>query len=98
MPFDDPTNVTGFVELLQYTNSITNEWFGNTVVIMVFTIAFLSLKQSGHATSDALTVSSFISAVLTIFLLVMNVTGHFAVFLLVMFLGAGVAGLLTRRN
>lgn len=59
-------SVEGIGSWLQYTDSVTNGLLGWSIILMVFIISFLSMKN--YPTSKALAASFFITTVLAILL------------------------------
>lgn len=68
-PYPNP-NVTGYVELLQYTNTVTNNLFGLGLLLMIFIVSFLSLKI--YTTERAFATASFITAMSSYFLAILG--------------------------
>ena len=64
--FSNGTIVDGVGSLIQYTNIVLGEWFGAGILLLIWLASFIISLASG--TSKALMVSSFISFVLSIYL------------------------------
>lgn len=66
-------NSTGIMDILLYSNSVTNDWFGVVVVFMVFVVGFISQKHYG--TERAVASASFLTAISSYLLFAMGLVG-----------------------
>ena len=57
-------NITSIMALVTYANTVTNEWFWNGFMIVVWFILVLSLK--GYRTESAVVAASFVCAILSL--------------------------------
>ncbi len=69
------SNATNFIELLVDLNEVTGELFGISIMIMIFFIMFLSMKN--FETEKALTSSLFITSMSGFFLFLMGIVSEF---------------------
>lgn len=65
-----PENVTRFTDLLSYSNQVTNQAFAPALLVAIFVISFMNLKQ--YPTPQAFSASSFITAVASYLLFFMG--------------------------
>lgn len=71
-PFDwNVTNVTSFSGMLRYANFITNDMLGIFIVMIVFFVTAISLKD--YETEKALAVAGLLSSIVCIFLFFIQV-------------------------
>lgn len=85
MPFSDPTNVTSVTSLFDYTNSITGSFFMPAMLLMIWMILFIILKQ--WRTEGALTSSTFIVMLLSFLMRASDLVGDIVVaFVVIVFL------------
>jgi hypothetical protein len=61
-----PENISRVGEFLRWENSVTNNWMGNVLVLVVFVVFFIAMKN--YPTKSALAMSSFISMIISVFL------------------------------
>ena len=61
-----PTNVTNWPDLLGFANMTVNYWFGNTILIMIFVIAFTYF--SNYPGPRAFTMAGFMTTLLGVFM------------------------------
>jgi ABC-type transporter Mla maintaining outer membrane lipid asymmetry permease subunit MlaE len=78
MVFADP-NITRPYELITYTNTVTGGMYGVVVVLAVFIVSFMALKN--YKTSAALGASTFITTLLAIMLRLMGALSDTILFL-----------------
>jgi hypothetical protein len=57
-------NITSITALAAYANTVTNDWFWNGFMIVVWFILVLSLK--GYRTESAVVAASFVCAILSL--------------------------------
>lgn len=43
--YDLPANITGFVDFTQYTNTVTEGWFGSLILLAIALVMFLAFKK-----------------------------------------------------
>lgn len=67
-----PTNVTSIDEMLVYTNNVTEQLFGLTMLIVIFIISFSYMKQY-YRTQECLVASSFITMISTILFFIIGI-------------------------
>lgn len=71
MPFDwNVTNVTSFSGMARYANYVTNDMLGMFIVMIVFFVTVISLKD--YETEKAVGVASILSIVVCGFLMYMH--------------------------
>lgn len=66
-----PENVTRVEDMLTYANTVTDDLFGMTMIMVTFVVFFLSLKTKWR-TEEAFGVSSFVTAIMSYFFLLMG--------------------------
>jgi len=71
-PYPAP-NATGIQDLLSYANVVTDNMFGLLMLITIFAIAFISMKQ--YPTEKALTASSFMTMLTSYLFYVLGLIG-----------------------
>ncbi|MEM2175194.1 MAG: hypothetical protein QXS37_01545 [Candidatus Aenigmatarchaeota archaeon] len=68
MAYPYPQNITNLKELIDYVNTITNNWFAPSFLFMIFCIAFISIKTLAYKTHQAFAAAAFITFIIaTIF-------------------------------
>jgi len=77
--------------MFTYSATITNWWFGPVIVLLIFLIAFISMKE--YRTAVAWTAASFITALLAIFLWTIGVVNDLVVILPIISTVGGFAAL-----
>jgi hypothetical protein len=82
MPYAYPTNITNMTGAFVWANSVTSYWFAPVIMIIVWIVAFLSLKI--YSTARALASASFLMMLVAIFFRVIGLIGNLVV------IGAGV--------
>jgi hypothetical protein len=60
--FNMSNNATGIVEMLNYNNTVTDNFFGVGIIIAVFFVLFVAMKS--HETETALSSSLLISTLI----------------------------------
>lgn len=65
MPFEYP-NATDFVGLMNYNNSVSNQMFGNGILIMIFMIMFITLMGLIGGPKKAFVVASWVTFMLSV--------------------------------
>jgi hypothetical protein len=65
-------NVTDFVGLLKWSNSLTGYFFGPLAVLALFAVLFLATKRYG--TEQAFAASAFVSAIVCFLLFLIDLT------------------------
>lgn len=68
--YPGPENVTTPVDMLQYTNSLTEDLFGAFILVGLWMVIFLAQKD--YPTEKAFTSASFTTAIASYFLLIMD--------------------------
>lgn len=99
VPYDltNITNTKNIVEFVKEVNILTNEWFMTGILFAGFVILFVSMQSNGKR--EALMVSSFIIAVLSIFFRMMDfVSTSKVVIIMVIFTIIFVGFLFTARE
>ena len=72
MPFDwNVTNVTSFSGMTRYANYVTEDMLGAFIVMIIFFVTVISLKD--YETEKAVGVASFLSVIVSGFLMYMRV-------------------------
>ena len=81
-PYPLPTNVTGFDNVFQYANTVTNDTFGIIMVLTIVVIAFITMKNQStkYAFMGA---SAFGIVAAGVFHLIDIVSGTFLLFFVV---------------
>jgi len=72
--YEEPKNITGFTDLFQWENRVTDYKFGIATLIMVFLVSFIVLK--GFESSQAFTGCLFFTAVTAISLRVVEILNN----------------------
>lgn len=63
-PYPSPTTIKNLTALAQYDNVVTEGWFGAGLVLVIFIVAFLSLKT--YATHKALAAATVLTMIIAI--------------------------------
>lgn len=92
MTYPSPVNATRISQLLQYTNEVTNNWFGNLVILAIFVIVFLAMLN--RPVKEAFAAASFITLLLASFLYLMQILNELVLFICIFATAIGVIGLL----
>lgn len=72
-------NETGLIGLMRYSNNVTNDIFGITLLFMIFSIMFVSFKARNHGTGESMGAASFVSMVSSVFLWIINVVPDYSI-------------------
>jgi len=70
-----PANVSSFWDWAVYANTVTDNWFGTGLSLMIFIIAFSALSVK-YPTKQSLATSGYISVILSVMLKVMGLIGN----------------------
>ena len=87
-------NVTSTAELLSYTNTVTDGWFGSILVLITFIMMLVILSPRSERFVEPFAVSSFITAILAILLRALNILNDTWLVVTIIVAVAGLAGLL----
>jgi len=68
MVYADPVNLTTMAALVEYSNSVTSNWFGILIPICLMLIIFLYLKNRQFYTLDCVMAAGYISTIVATFL------------------------------
>jgi hypothetical protein len=90
-------NFTRFYGMFQHANDITGNAYGWMVVLVLFTIMFVSLKAR-YDTKRAFGASSFMIAILTIMLRIIGIVTDKVAFITIIAAGIGIVYLLINRD
>lgn len=71
MTYTMPSNYTDMPSLLAAVNDMVNGFYGMSLLLMIFLVSFLALKQ--YSTEQSFTVACFITLFSTIFLAIMQI-------------------------
>lgn len=97
MSFPTPENYSGTITgIMQYANLVTNFWFGNAIVIMMFIILYSWF--SFYGVKRALAGSVWITALLTMLLRAMGLVGDFIVAVFIISAAISVVALLIEER
>ena len=69
--FPTANNLTGYDKLMQYNNLVTNDLFGVTILLIVFSISVISMY--GFGKKPAFVASLWLTTVVSIFAWVMQI-------------------------
>ncbi len=61
MAFDYPYNLTGPYELVAFANTLVNNMLGLALIVIIFGVTFLSLKDGKHNTADCMVATLWIT-------------------------------------
>ena len=75
--FPTPENVTDVISLFGYSNTLTSNVFSGIMLFVVWLVIFISLKQ--WQSESALTASTFITFILSVFMLAGGLVGDWVV-------------------
>ena len=70
--YPDANNQT-FAHLLQWTNIVTDGYFGIAILMMVFLVSYISLKSVGWSNDKVLPFVSFMTMIISAFLVVIGI-------------------------
>lgn len=68
MSYKEIANMTGLNDIFIYANNVSDNIFGNGILVSVFFIVILYLKGKGESTGDSIVVASFFMATIAMFL------------------------------
>jgi len=91
MAFDPPAgNVTGTVDLFNWINSVTEDWFFRGLIIAVYIIVLAKLTYSSEDLGKAFASASFVMMILSVLLRVANLvdTAFMVIFIILTAIGA----------
>jgi type II secretory pathway component PulF len=95
MVFRDP-NMTSWYEIFHFANEVTDNAFGIFIILGVFIITFLALKN--HPAEKAFASSTFITAVIGIILRLMNIIDAYVMFICIIGAGISIVWLLRKES
>jgi len=72
--FANASNLTGFVDIINYANVATGYIVGDTLLIGVFVVTFLALKN--YPTERAFTTASFLTFLSAVMLSILGLAGE----------------------
>ncbi len=72
--YEEPKNITGFTDLFQWQNRVTDYKFGIAILLLVFIVSFVTLK--GFESSQALTGCLFFTMVTAISLRIVDLLNN----------------------
>ena len=61
-----PTNITSITDWMQWGNVITGNWYGIVLIVMIFVITYISLKD--YPNKRAFAAAAFITGITTVLL------------------------------
>ena len=73
--YPDANNQT-FAHLLQWTNIVTDGYFGIAILFMVFLVSYISLKSVGWQNDKVLPFVAFITMIVSAFLVIIGITNQ----------------------
>ena len=79
MSFAEPTNVTTVVDLMQYNNSVTEDWFGWFIPVVIWMCAFGIASR--YSVEHAVTSASFITFIASTLLVITGLLNPVAIFI-----------------
>lgn len=82
-----PSNTTNIVEMVQYVNTVADGWFGIIVYVSVLVLCMISFQKFKINTMFA--ASTFISAVMALFLFGMSILPDRVMYLAIFAAAAG---------
>lgn len=74
MTYAYPENITNMTSVFVWANSVTSSWFAPVLMLIVWVVAFLSLKV--YSTARALASSSFLMLLMAIFFRVIGLISN----------------------
>jgi hypothetical protein len=78
MSFANATNVTTIVDLMQYNNSVTDDWFGMFIPIVIWVCAFGIASR--YSVEHAVTSASFLTFIASSLLVITGIVNPVAIF------------------
>jgi len=92
-----PVNVSGIADLIIWTNGpVTNGWFGASILVAFFIVLFMAVKQTD--TKKAFATSGFITAMLAVFMRVLEFVDDSAVIVAIIVAAIGLIWLIWDRD
>lgn len=76
MTYPTPTNLTTIPLLLDYANTVTDGYFGMTMMVSLYLVVFIHMKLRGEHTPDCFLVAGWITLVLSIILFLLNLLNN----------------------
>lgn len=83
--FNAPSNVTGFADLAVYMNQVTQDWFWNLMIIALFVISFIALKN--YPSEKAFAGASYIVATAAILMRTLGLVSEKIMFISIFMVG-----------
>lgn len=74
MVYETPINMTGLIELFQYTNRVTDNTFVIMLLLSVYIIPFTYLLLRNHKWTEASLTAGFFATITAIFLRIAEIT------------------------
>lgn len=88
----NPLNSTNVLELVTYTNDVTNGWMGTIVLVMVFGIMYL-VMQSHSSSGKAMAASLFITTGFAVFFRTMGWINDYVMLVVVLVAGISIVAI-----
>ena len=96
MTYQMPQNVTGTVDLLVWTNSTVDGWFGSMILFAFFIVTFMATKKASSKTAFA--TASFITALVAVMMRAMDFVSDNAVITSIIMAGFAIMWLIMDRE
>jgi len=99
MTYADPVNLTTIYSMMEYGNSVTDNWYTIMIPLGLFLIIFLNLKLRQFYTPDCVMAAGFITVITSVFLRIIGLLETYQLFwvIIITVLGA-IWALWTKRE
>jgi len=84
MTYPNPTNITGIVEMFRYTNTVSGGIFGSGILLSIYMIVLLYLKNKRGKLPSAMIAAGFITTMASIMFFFMGIVEPFHMFLCIL--------------
>lgn len=96
MTYAMPQNVTGSVDLLVWTNTAVNGWFGTMILFSFFIVTFMATKKGSSKTGFA--TAAFVTALVATMMRAMDFVSDNAVIIAIVMAGFAIMWLIVDRE
>lgn len=76
MTYAEPANMTGIVDIFQYANTVSGNVFGVGILVSLYLIIAIYLKNNGENLPDALMVAGLITSIVGVLIRLMELINN----------------------
>lgn len=94
-PYPTPENITGFADLVLWSNTVTNNYYGELTFWIFFVVFFITFKKTDNI--KAFAGASFLASLVGIFLFTLGILSLQSVIISIILLGFAILILAFKR-